>query len=377
MTDKNEVSPQKLKKLLDDDSVNFIFDLRNEDEFQAWRIEARSTVETLNIPQIKFVGEEDKYLERFPRDRQIVAVCAHGDSSRYSAELLRGKGLSAISLSGGMDAWSEFYETHKVSSAPFIYQIYRVARGCISYLIASGDQAVVIDATRHTGRIIKLADSMRVKITHVFDTHLQADHISGGREIAAVSGSAYHINPLDAEGASYDFLPMKDGQSIRFGGCSLEIIHTPGHTPGSTSLLLNEQFLFTGDTIMKTSIGRPDLGNEAKEWSRLLHDTLFDRLAGLADGLLVLPTHAVSIREQDDKGIVVTTLGEARTVIELFGIKNPADFDAHVLSSLPENPERYQEIRKVNLGLLEPDEARKKELEIGKNLCGMAKNIGV
>ena len=375
MSGVNEVSPRELKALLDDGQINFIFDLRNEDEFEAWRIEGRSEVETMNIPQIKFVGEEEKYFDRFPKDRQIVAICAHGDSSKYSAEILREKGLNAISLAGGMDAWSEFYETRRISDTPLIYQSYRVARGCISYLIVSGEEAVVIDATRHTGLITSLTKESRVNIKHVFDTHLQADHISGGREIAALAGAPYHIHPLDVEGASYDFMPLKDGYSIRFGDCTIQVVHTPGHTPGSTSFLLDKHFLFTGDTIMKTSIGRPDLGNKAKDWSRLLYRTLFDKLASFADELVVLPTHATSIREQDSRGIVLTTLGEARRDIELFGVRNPDDFDSYIMSSLPENPERYQEIRKVNLGLLEPDDKKKKELEIGKNLCGMAKAV--
>ncbi len=375
MPDKNEVSPGELKELLDTGRVDFIFDLRNKDEFEAWRIEGRSDIEELNIPQIRFVGEEERYLDRFPKNRRIAAVCAHGDSSKYSAELLRNKGLSAVSLKGGMDAWSEYYETHKAGDAPVIYQTYRVARGCISYLIASGAEAVVIDATRHADLLIKLADRLRVAVTHVFDTHLQADHISGGRQIASRAGAPYHIHPLDVEGAAYAFEPLRDGGTIRFGDCTLDIIHTPGHTPGSTSLLLNGHFLFTGDTIMKTSIGRPDLGNRAADWSHLLHDTLFAKLSGYADELVVLPTHAASIREQDNNGIVLTTLGAARKGIDLFGIKDPAAFDAYVMSSLPQNPERYQEIRKVNLGLLEPDETKKKELEIGKNLCGMAKGI--
>ena len=375
MSERNEVSPAELKELLDGGAVDFIFDLRNEDEFQAWRIEGRYDVETLNIPQIKFVGEEEKYFGRFPKDRRIFAVCAHGDSSKYSAELLRKRGLDAVNLVGGMDAWSDFYETHRVSEAPAIYQTYRVARGCMSYLIASGEEAVVIDAGRHSEVITGLAQKIGVAIRHVFDTHLQADHISGGRQIASTTGAPYHIHSLDAEGASYDFLALRDGESIRFGRCTLQVVHTPGHTPGSTSFLLNGQFLFTGDTIMKTAIGRPDLGNRAREWSGLLHDTLSRRLAPFPGEVIVLPTHAASIREQDAKGIVLSTLGEARDGIELFKIRDPEDFVAYVMSSLPENPERYQEIRKVNLGLLHPDEPERKELEIGKNLCGMSKNV--
>jgi glyoxylase-like metal-dependent hydrolase (beta-lactamase superfamily II)/rhodanese-related sulfurtransferase len=369
------LAPEELKRRIDAGKVGFILDLRKEDEFAAWRIEGRSQIKTINIPQTDFVGEEEQYLGRLPKDRQIVAICAHGDSSRYSAEYLRNRGFDAVSLEGGMDAWSELYESHKISERPDIYQIFRVARGCISHLVVSGSEAVVIDAVRHVDRFIGLAYSLRARIVHILDTHLQADHISGGCEIARRTGAHYHISPEDAGPAAYRYDPLRDGEVISFGRSRIETFVSPGHTPGSTSFLLDKRFLFTGDTVMKTNIGRPDLGGRVDEWSHMLYDTLFRRYESLPDDLIVLPTHAASLREQDTEGVVSTTLGEVREAGDLYQKKEFPQFLAFVKSSLPESPERYQEIRKVNLGLLDPDEARRKDLEIGKNLCGMAKTV--
>ncbi len=367
------ISVSEFKKRLDKNDVRFIFDLREEDEFNSWRIEGREPIEALNIPRYRFVAEEEKYLDRFPRDKEIIAVCAHGDSSKYSAELLQGEGIAALSLEGGMDAWSEYYETAKVADTPEIFQVFRAARGCISYLVGSGGEALVIDSPRHIGRMLGLADSLKVKITRVLDTHLHADHISGGRELANKTGAAYHLHPGDASGAAFGCEALYDGQEITVGGSKIRVVHSPGHTPGSTSFLLDGKFLFTGDTIMKESIGRPDLGGLAEEWSALLHETLFRRFEVLPDETVVLPAHAASIKEQDSASVIKTTLGEARHSGDLYQIKDLNEFISFVKARLLENPARYQEIRKVNLGRKDADEEAKKELEIGKNLCGMAK----
>lgn len=364
------ITPAELKKKLDADQIRFVFDLRNPEDVAGWKIEGRSDIDMLNIPQPDFIGEEERHVHKLPKDRTILTVCAHGDASKYTADLLREQGFDAVSLLGGMEGWSEYYEMHRVEAG--IFQIMRPARGCMTHVIISRNEAVVIDAVRHLDRIMELVGPLDATITHVLDTHLQADHISGGPELAKRTGAAYHIHPLDAEGASYGYMPLADGEVIRFGASGLKTLHSPGHTPGSTSFLLDERMLFAGDTIMKTSIGRPDLGGKAASWSRFLYDTLFTRFAGLPDDLLILPSHAASIREQGQMGVVATTLGHARTS----GLYRLRDFEAFLSSiqgSLPESPERYQEIRRVNLGLLDPDEKKRKELEIGKNLCGMAK----
>jgi glyoxylase-like metal-dependent hydrolase (beta-lactamase superfamily II) len=370
------ISAGELKKRLDARAVDFMLDLRNADEFKAWRIEGKKNFPVLNIPQEDFIGEEERHRDRFPKDAEILVVCAHGDSSRYTAELLNGFGLRAVGLEGGMDAWSEYYERHRVAEAPEIYQIYRTARGCISHMIVSRarGEAAVIDAVRHIDQFVELAASLGVTIRHVLDTHLHADHISGGRELANRTGAIYHLHTADADQAKLEYAALSDGDTVPVGEYSIRVIHSPGHTPGSTSFLLDDTYLFTGDTIMKTSIGRPDLGGQAAAWSSYLYHTLFNRFKTLEDALIVLPSHAASIREQDEKGIVSTTLGAARKEHDLYQILDIAAFARHIRQNLPENPERYQDIRMVNLFLQEPDEARRKELEIGKNVCGMAGN---
>lgn len=366
------ISPQEFKKMLDNNEVKFVFDLRNEDDFKDGKVEGRFDFETLNIPQEDFVGEEDKHFSKFPKDKPIITICAHGDSSKYTAEMLREHNFDAQSLEGGIDLWTEFYEINKAGSNPDIYQIYRVARGCMSHIVVSDGEAAIIDAVRHTDKIMNKIKDLNVKVKYVFDTHLQADHISGGQEIAAMTGASYYMNTLDAKDATFPYNPLKDGDELALGRSIIKIIHSPGHTPGSTSLLVNNKYLFTGDLIMKTSIGRPDLGGASEEWTRLLYDTLFTRYAGLSDEIVIFPSHASSIKEQD-KGIVLLTMGNARKESDLFQLKDFSRFLEYVNASLPANPERYQEIRKVNLGIINPDEKKRKELEIGKNLCGMSK----
>ncbi len=364
---------EEFKKRLDASDVSFLLDLRNRDEFKDWRVEGRTEIETVNIPQEDFVGEEERHFAQFPKGRPIVIFCAHGDAARYSADLLRQHGFDAVALEGGMDRWSEYYEHQLVSTKPEVHQIYRVAKGCISYLAVSGGYAVAIDAPRHTRAVLDIAERLEVKIVHVLDTHLHADHISGGREIARLTGASYHVHPLDVQGASYAFTPLAEGGRISFGSCVIEVVHSPGHTPGSTSFLMDGTLLFTGDIIMKESIGRPDLGGMGEQWAGQLYDTLFKRYARLESDIIVLPSHSASIREQDKDGAVKLTLGQARKGSDLYQLHNLPDFLARVRASLPENPSRYQDIRKVNLGVLPADEAKQKELEIGKNLCGMQK----
>jgi glyoxylase-like metal-dependent hydrolase (beta-lactamase superfamily II) len=366
------MTPEEFRKRLDEGTIPFIFDLRNSDEFKGWRLEGRSPIAMVNIPQEEFVGEEERHLEKLPKDVPILTFCAHGDAARYSAEILRQHGFHAVALEGGMDRWSEYYEHHLLSAEPAVYQIYRSAKGCISYLVVSGRSAVAVDAPRHIRNVMDLAEQLKVSIVHVMDTHLHADHISGGREIARLAGAEYHVNPLDVQDASYSFSPLVNGMLIAFGTSTMEVIHSPGHTPGSTSFLLAKRHLFTGDIIMKESIGRPDLGGMSEAWATDLYQTLFRRFAALADEVIVLPAHSTGLHEQDENGLVMLTLGQARGG-DLFQAKELPDFLDRVRSSIPENPARYQNIRKVNLGVLQADEAALKELEIGKNLCGMSK----
>jgi glyoxylase-like metal-dependent hydrolase (beta-lactamase superfamily II) len=243
-------------------------------------------------------------------------------------------------------------------------------------VLISGNEAVVIDAVRHVEHIRAILERHGARLKYVFDTHLQADHVSGGRGLATDAGCPYLVCPADLAGVAYPYQPLNDGEEFIFGGSRLLVLHSPGHTPGSTSLLLDDKLLFSGDTVMKTTVGRPDLGGKVVEWAELLYDTIHVRLKGLGDEVLVLPTHAASVLERDEQGVVKLTLGEARQGLPHFCLTDRAAFVAHVKATLLDNPDRYQDIRKVNLGLLGPNEAKLQELEIGQNLCGLAEKNG-
>ncbi len=124
-------------------------------------------------------------------------------------------------------------------------------------------------------------------------------------------GIPYHIRLDDAAGAQFPYRSLEDGAHLTLGSSVVEIIamHTPGHTPGSTSLLVNDQYLLTGDTLFVSGIGRPDLGDKAEEWAQLLYRTLFDRIARLPDDVLILPAHYSGVAEIRHDGIVATPSG--------------------------------------------------------------------
>ncbi len=125
---------------------------------------------------------------------------------------------------------------------------------------------------------------------------------------------------------------------------------------------------------MKSSIGRPDIVGIVRDWAHLLYITLFKRYDQIEDSIMILPSHAMAaLQEGDNQGIISLTMKEFRNS-QAFSLKQEQEFISFIEKSLLENPERYQEIRKVNLGLLDPDEDKRRELEIGKNLCGMQKS---
>src|SRR5439155_13498285 len=132
----------------------------------------------------------------------------------------------------------------------------------------------------------------RLSITHVIDTHKHADHLSGARRLTSATGAKLHLSPMD----SYCFegyCPLVNGTGIGLESNHIEIsaIHTPGHTQGSMSLLINDRMLLSGDTLFLDAIGRPDLQGPAEESAKLLRHTCLKLFDELDSETLVLPAH--------------------------------------------------------------------------------------
>ncbi|MGL4523539.1 MAG: MBL fold metallo-hydrolase, partial [Bacilli bacterium] len=274
------------------DQPLFILDVRNTDAFTDWHIEGKN-ITHLNVPYFELIDGVDEILPQIPTNTPVLVVCAKEGSSIFVAEMLEEAGRSVSYLAGGMKSWSEYLQPVKIADLDggALYQFVRMGKGCLSYFAHANGEALLVDATRMTDTYVDFAKELGVKITHVFDTHLHADHISGGRKIAEITGATYWLPPKDAEEVVFNYSPLLDGVKVAIGESALtiEALYSPGHTIGSTSFIINDQFLLSGDILFVDSIGRPDLAGLAQDWVTDLRETLYKRYREVSDSFVVLP----------------------------------------------------------------------------------------
>lgn len=171
--------------------------------------------------------------------------------------------------------------------------------GCASYLLGCGTLsrcAVVDPRADDVDAYIPFARDKKMQITQVIDTHVHADHRSGGVELAQRTEAAYRLH--DAADVSLRFTPMRDGEEIELGHTRVRVLHTPGHSPESVSLLVTDLkrgpdpwFVLTGDTLFVGAVGRPDLPGRARENAAQLYTSIHERLLTLPDDLEIYPGH--------------------------------------------------------------------------------------
>lgn len=374
MTVKAMKASEVAKKVLNNQPL-FILDVRNGDAFADWKIEGRN-VQYLNTPYFDLLDGVEEVVSDLPTDRDILVVCAKEGSSVMVAEMLSEEGIDVAYLEGGMKAWSEHLEPVKVGDLQGggeLYQFVRLGKGCLSYMAISEGEAAVIDATRMADIFLDFAQEKGATIKHVFDTHLHADHISGGRAIAAATGASYYLPPKDAEEVVFDYTALENGLEVAIGSSKIEIeaLYSPGHTIGSTSFIVDQQYLMTGDILFIDSIGRPDLAGLAEDWVGDLRESLYTRYQKLADELIVLPAHFMIIEELNEDGSVAKKLGDLFKENHGLNIADEQEFRDMVTLNLPPQPNAYQDIRKTNMGKITPDEEVQREMEIGPNRCAV------
>ncbi|MBA4601919.1 MBL fold metallo-hydrolase [Thermoactinomyces mirandus] len=363
------------KKVLHDKL--FILDVRNDEEYKKWKIEGKQ-VESLNIPYFDLIDGVEHLLEKLPRDnRDILVVCAQEGSSRFVAEKLSEAGMDHVYyLQGGMKTWSKFYHSELVAADENLklFQINRLAKGCLSYMLISEGEALVLDPGRKTDVYVDLAQKEGVVIRHIVDTHVHADHISGGPELAGKTGGTYYLPSSDVQDGTVLFEPLENHPQITMGKVVVEVlaIPTPGHTPGSTSLLVNKKYLLSGDTIFVGGLGRPDLGGKVKEWAQMLYETVFTTIADIPDDIYVLPGHYSTVAEINDQHIVGDYLGDIRQRNEIMRTQNRKAFTETVeASDSSEKPPNFDKIVLINRGLETVTPEKATELEIGPNRCAV------
>ncbi|MFD0772140.1 MBL fold metallo-hydrolase [Bacillus sp. CGMCC 1.60114] len=354
----------------------FILDVRNEADYADWKIEGKQ-VASINKPYFDLLEGVDGILAELPKNQDILVVCAKEGSSMFVAEQLVEAGIENVYyLVGGMKAWSEYVKPIKVGNLKdggSIYQFNRVGKGCLSYMVVSNGEAAVIDSVRTIEAYESFAKEQGVVITNVLDTHLHADHISGGRKLAEKVNGTYWLPPKDAEEVVFSYEPLVEGTVITVGTTKIDIqaIYSPGHTIGSTSFIVDDSYLLSGDILFVDSIGRPDLAGKAEDWVSDLRTTLYKRYKELSQELIVLPAHYSKVGELDEQGIVSAKLKELFVQNAGLNIEDEAEFRKTVTENLPPQPNAYQEIRQTNMGKINPNEEEQREMEIGPNRCAV------
>ncbi len=354
----------------------FILDVRNESAFNDWKIEGKN-IEVINKPYFDLMDGVDEIIDQLPNNEPIVVVCAKEGSSKFVGEMLIEAGLTDVHyLQNGMRSWSEHLEPIKIgdlSNGGAIYQFVRLGKGCLSYLVEVGNEAIVIDPVRTIEPILDFAKERGLTIKHVLDTHLHADHISGGRKIRNQTGARYWLPPKDASEVVFEYNELKEDSDISLESAPspIKIVYSPGHTIGSTSIIVDDKYLLTGDILFIHSIGRPDLAGKAADWAGDLRKTLYDLYKGMSDDLYVLPAHFGKISELNEDGSVTERLGTLFAENDGLQIEDEQTFRQVVSENLPPQPNSYQEIRQTNMGKIDPDISEQQEMEIGPNRCAV------
>jgi glyoxylase-like metal-dependent hydrolase (beta-lactamase superfamily II)/rhodanese-related sulfurtransferase len=368
----SELSVGELLSMIDCGQPMVLLDARNEEEFRSWRLDGLRPVQTVNLPYFEFIEAPERSIARLPDTGKLIAVvCAKGDSSDLVARMLREAGRNAKNVAGGMVAYGEHLWPVRVllpqaDAVHFeLWQVNRRGKGCLSYILRAGGKAAVIDPSRCEAFYLQFVERLGAQIVLVLDTHVHADHVSGGRSLARSCGARYLLPSSGDAGA--------DGAPLRLGApeISIEALATPGHTPESVCYLIARRYLLSGDTLFARGVGRPDLGERVEDWARSLYRSLHRRLLRLPDATRVFPAHYSGLSEIGRDGLVSQLLGVLRSQAPELRLESEELFVQAMASRVAPPPPHYALVARINLGELAGSEDQIREWELGRNQCAL------
>ena len=229
----------------------------------------------------------------------------------------------------------------------------------VSYLFGCGGRAAaaVVDPLGDIAPYLSAAEATGMRIRYVIDTHLHADHLSAGRALAQAAGAEYVLFAEAA--ANFPFRGVRDGEVLELGNVSIEVLHTPGHTPEHISLLVTDRtrsdepwFALTGHTLMVGDLGRTELATSAEAGARALFQSV-QKLKSLPDYLEVLPgAYAGSVCGRSLSGKPTSTIGFEKRHNKAFRIDNEDAFLRFMLADVPPAPPQAAQLRAANSGMM-------------------------
>ncbi|WP_435077760.1 MBL fold metallo-hydrolase [Halococcus sp. AFM35] len=359
-----------------------LIDTRPAESYDSWRVRGAENVpfgptETLSDDQRERVSE-------LSNGDEILTICGKGATSARFASELDASGFENVAVvTGGMREWNELYETAVVETGTedlLITQFQRRAKGCLSYLVGSkrAGEAVIVDPTRHTDQYITAAAEHGMEITDVLDTHVHADHISGGRDLAARLDVPYRLGERATErDLDYGFEPLADGETLSVGTIDLETLAAPGHTTEMVAYRVGDEAVLTGDSLFLDSVGRTELefGEEGAETgARMQYETLHDTLLELPEELTVLPGHVTvendgSYANAAPGDLVAASLDDVQSRLDLAALDEES-FVERMVENVPKKPDNYETVIAINRGVETVGSATEATtLETGANNC--------
>ena len=258
----------------------------------------------------------------------------------------------------------------------FVKRFFEPAIAQSSYLIgcAKTGESIVIDANRDIDQYLEAASRERLRITHVTETHIHADYVSGSRELALKAGARLLLSDEGGAEWKYQFIgsgsgfsqenyqPLQDGDRIAVGNVCLDVMHTPGHTPEHLTFLITDGAAadkpiaaVTGDFIFVGDVGRPDLLERAAHYAGTMEASArtlwrsLQKFATLEDWLQLWPGHgAGSACGKGISAIPSSTLGYERRFNWAFSVTNEDEFVERVLAGQPEPPTYFASMKRIN-----------------------------
>ncbi len=363
-----QIDVRTLRQWLEEKRPVTVLDVRLDEDRAQWSIPGSVHV---NAYEALKAGQRDLFSTvPLPESVPVVTVCNRGVVSEIAAKQLVEAGVPAVSLLGGMQAWSLAWNIAEMDlSQMHVLQVRRTGKGCLSYLLCSGGEAIVIDASLEPELYIALARQRGVNIRYVLDTHIHADHLSRSKRLAEIAGAELWLPKQNR--VHFPHRVLEDGSELRFGDSVLQAIHTPGHTGESTCYFVDRQALFTGDTLFLSGVGRPDLhanSTQASERAGQLYRSL-KKILALEPGVRIFPGHT-STPVPFDNAVLTARLGDIAAQLNEW-LLSEESFTERIIARIPPTPPNYDRITELNETGASPD-VDVTELEAGANRCAIS-----